>query len=767
MSSNQEDIIDIKSSFFKNIKNLEINPFEKFKSIFLSISQKNFQHYLHNIFLKLKELSIKEENGGIKEEVNEFDTNFFDSCLSLKEHIMNKDITNKEDVKDSQINVIDNKSQDIILEDKKVNLEKYDDNIVDNGDNNNLKNSKNDYHDINNNNNDEIINNNNDKYEKNSIEDFDVKFNEEIINSKNNFGIKSDIFELNYETNSLNNSKINNISTIHEADHISLKETDTILEPNDNNNKNELNELCNIFNEEPNFSEINHQKDNQQIPNGQEIIKKENLILKNDFDNNKKSINKPKKFFFDSLENNNLKFYTIPTNNNYTTNDVNNKVNKIRNKKLKLLKRFMNGSSDIISDNKYSKCITPRKNIYQISQTNNIILNKNNNEENNTFNTITCTDKNIVIKGIKYMKNIPSNNGGDNNGKNNLKLPITDRKDNVVIKEIKNFHSDKDKNKKQNLYNVNNNIQDRIINSKMIMNFLNNSKNEPMFSINNFNIYNIENEQKVNDKNIYSKYKIFEENKNDICTKNDNMLKAKMEKLNKTYNNLNDLIINERELIEPNVQICPVTSDNRKGQKSFTDRIFKRNSTKDLRIKNVKSFSKNKKIEKSFSTDLTQDKILKKYNSNKTKGKRKSNNNSSIHNELINFINSITNNNNNENKDKNLPLKDVYDFKSIKNENYNTYRADFNRKNRIYKKNQVINNKAKVNKDKFGYNLNIRKNLGKNFDNVSNKNKKNVDYKRLNELYLDYKLQNIKRNNLKKEQDAKNGINFWPNFNKK
>ena len=60
-------------------------------------------------------------------------------------------------------------------------------------------------------------------------------------------------------------------------------------------------------------------------------------------------------------------------------------------------------------------------------------------------------------------------------------------------------------------------------------------------------------------------------------------------------------------------------------------------------------------------------------------------------------------------------------------------------------------------------NKNIKKNIIKNNSSLGTNKKSNVDYKRLNELYLDYKIKSIKRNKLRKEQDLKSGITFIPN----
>ena len=65
-------------------------------------------------------------------------------------------------------------------------------------------------------------------------------------------------------------------------------------------------------------------------------------------------------------------------------------------------------------------------------------------------------------------------------------------------------------------------------------------------------------------------------------------------------------------------------------------------------------------------------------------------------------------------------------------------------------------------------NSGIRKETDKNNNSsVGKQNKiRNVDYKRLNELYLDYKVKDIKRIKLKNKQDNDEGITFVPHINK-
>ena len=63
--------------------------------------------------------------------------------------------------------------------------------------------------------------------------------------------------------------------------------------------------------------------------------------------------------------------------------------------------------------------------------------------------------------------------------------------------------------------------------------------------------------------------------------------------------------------------------------------------------------------------------------------------------------------------------------------------------------------------------MNNKKNKANNKNNccLGNNKKSLVDCKRLNELYLGYKIKNIKINKLKKEQDIKKRISFIPKTN--
>ena len=175
---------------------------------------------------------------------------------------------------------------------------------------------------------------------------------------------------------------------------------------------------------------------------------------------------------------------------------------------------------------------------------------------------------------------------------------------------------------------------------------------------------------------------------------------------------------------------------------------------------------------KSLSTELINGKNIDKKKKNKEKCNTtiyNINNNQKdktnfISEELLNFIDCIKTNQDKEKiKEKKIQKKDVYNFNEIKYNKINTYRE----KNKKQNKNSslIVDSFKRIYNYKLNNN-NLRKETDKN-NSIGNNNKnKNVDYKRLNELYLDYKIKDIKRNKLKNEQDSNRGITFVPNINK-
>jgi hypothetical protein len=254
-----------------------------------------------------------------------------------------------------------------------------------------------------------------------------------------------------------------------------------------------------------------------------------------------------------------------------------------------------------------------------------------------------------------------------------------------------------------------------------------------------------------------------------------------------TTNNMDNLDISEVELIEPNIQICPVTkarmneNNDIKEINSICEKISNGNVGENLlQIKKTKNPLKiHKKFTKSLSSELIDNKTINnhKYNTLVQNGNENNNLNHkyySISNDLLDFINNLKKKGENKIRISNFSTGDIYNYSTIKYDKYNTYREKknknntLNNKNRNRNRNSVINSLRRTNSMiKIDSNNNIKNYMIKESKyGLGNNKKRNVDYKRLNELYLDYKINDIKRNQLKKEQDLKRGITFIPHINK-
>ena len=819
----------INSSFFKNLNTADNSiKKDKLKSIILNLNKISIQKNIKNIFIKWKETTNKQNTDN--NQIN-FKSNFFDSCLSLNknnnelkndcdlnENIndnniskdkSNKDnsnsisnISNNKEASDNNILLSNEKKDKIFTNNKGISIQEksfdFDDNI---------------FPKYNDKNNDSVIINKDLSFNDKDLDDyntnvdiFDVKINDNIImnDSKENSKIKSDMFESNNINNSINvnisnskklDDKVCNISSGKDIDiKISLeknKEKDNsnkleeinIYNPVDKNNL-ELNEICNISIKEKesvndnnpktaNYLEEKNNNTNEGIiinTNNDKDIKNNNLLT-NDINgleiiksNSNKSRNElsqindqNNKLFFDSLEN--IGHPDNKANNTFNKNNPNLKKNKniklvIQNNKIKILNQFLT-LEKIPLNKKYN---TPKRAKFQISETNNIFLNKNMNNKKKNY-SFYCTNQtkveNIFIKGENK-----SQYKTESKLQKNLELFIIDKNDNIFIKHNTN------KNKNINEKNINNynSILERLIDSKMIINFLNNSKNEPMFPSKNYSTIDATSKaklylnNKINKSNNYTNLKNLSQNK-----KNHFYLKKKI-----VNNGLNsNLNFNEMELIEPDIQICPVSNSNIKNinKSKEINGIYKKLNNENiiedlLKIKKRKNILKFKNSKKNLSYDLNNNnRTFNKYNTYEQNGNITGKKNHSISNDLIEFINKAKKNNK-RNSDKNSG--EIYNFKTIKYDKFNTYRENLKKK----KITNERNSKKKIifgNLPKIGMNKNIKKNIIKN-NNILGTNKKSyVDYKRLNELYLDYKIKSIKRNKLRKEQDLKSGITFIPN----
>ena len=596
---------EIYSLFFQNIKN---NKKDKIKDLLLNINEKKIQKDLNIIFSKWKYISQKYKDNNKEININ---SNFFDSCLSFNNEDAHKINMNEKNTitndnsknKDSNINFHEKN----VINKNNLKISDEECNIA-----NNIKNpEKSYYHDEimhpkydDKNNNSIILNkdiSNGEKIKNNDSEifdDFDIKINEEmIINSKDNSKRKSDIFD-SYDINNNMNDNISNISPYKEINNISMKENENIIENKDyininNKSQMDINEICNLFNNENDTNNNFYKKNNNEIfnkeknllINGTEIIKNNSNKSRND--NSLKDIEKQSNLNIDEDNNNKNKFFDSLENNNFEINKtdyyINNKnenknINNIKNNKIKILNQFLTLEKD-----SKKRFITPKKNKFQISETNNIILNKKNKEKNKDdplYYTNQEKEKveNIFIKGEKKNYNKCQYNS-ENKCKKNLELFVIDKTDDIFIKHNTNNTHKYNKNTIIDNFNfiLDNNLQERLIDTEMINNFLNNSKNEPMLPLHNyFNYSTIQvsnnnlNNKKKNDININSNFKVLRnflnERKNNFYLKKaltnttgttgDNNNKKNLSK------DVNSLNINEIELIEPNIQICPVSNSN-------------------------------------------------------------------------------------------------------------------------------------------------------------------------------------------------------------
>ena len=822
--------------------NNSIQKKSKIKELLNNISRKNNHIILKNYFLKWKTLE-KEIISNEVDNILELDknNNILDNIKTEIDQM--KDEIQKEDEKETQIS-----NNKIIKEIKNENnIITFNDDIINNSININDKKEISE----------ELKENKLNDLDNQIIEDdFDIKLNEEmILNQKDNSKIKSDIFDSNeMNTSSIylkDKSNINEVILNNSQDKLKNPFKREITETN--------NEICNISNTNTNTQKesiIINSNQNQNENNETNIIEsnKENLNNLNN-NENKSEINKirenrakfkeeirktfNKNYLFDSLE---TKEINKINNDIYSTNNpkhrheyslkMNNTLSNISSKKMKILNHFMT-DNPLQEKNTTKNNDTVKRCFYKISSTNNIFIKNDDNiclnkkEQKKSFNDTNLTKiENIFIQGNKNNKT-----NTENKQRKKLELFIIDKNNDIYINQNKNENKEelsKNKNYDFILGNniIKNNIYERIIDSNMITNFLNNTKNEPMFNKKNYSTIQYPNENSkinLNINNIInfsinkSTPKIKTE-ENNIINKNGNTnfnvlknnfvyerknnfyLKKQLNKNNQKINinqnlkransnrifNKNNLKLNELELMEPNVQICPVSLrqkqnnyyEERKNNEIKNDNVF--NNIK----KEYKTITENKKkrrLPKSLSTELINDKLYEKKMTSKekynktyylNKTKNKNNNSNFISEDLLNFIDCIKVNQYKEKQKSNQNIKtqkyDVYNFKEIKYNKINTYRE----KNKKQNKNSsfIVDSFKRI----YNYKLNnynnsgIRKETDKNNNSsVGKQNKiRNVDYKRLNELYLDYKVKDIKRIKLKNKQDNDEGITFVPHINK-
>ena len=829
----------INSSFFDNIMNNNLLKIAKLKNVFIKISQKEKLNILKSYFTKWqkeekekKEKIVLNNNNLNKKEINQEiieNNKFYISNINndIREKETENEIKNNNIFKEiKNIENGANKYKQILEFDEKI-FPPYEDsnnnsiNINNENGSNNLKENK------------KNIMDNNQLIE----DDFDIKINEEmVINQKDNSKLKSDTFD----SNEMNVSSIylkDKSNILDNASNISQEKVKNISK----NDIMETNtEICNISNNNTQRDSINcgniknADVKNDELKNEEIIEQKENELLSKIKERREKFKEEIRKTFnknviFDSLENitfiNNLTSYGHKKQKEYLTK--NNTLSNINQTKKKILSHFMT-DNPVLDNEKDTLGMKPKKRFfYKISSTNNIFL-KNKSEadiietdDKNSFsNTNLIKIENIFIKGNN--KNNNNKTKTENITKKKLQLFIIDKNGDIQINQKKDENK-KENEKESDFLNGNkiikNNLYERIIDSNMIKNFLNNTKNEPMFqkknfqtieghnphskinlnvnNIINFSINNSNNPKIKTDENTHKtiNYNSFNNNfvyerKNHFYLKkalnmvkinNNNINTNKNRSISNRINKKNNLKLNELELIEPNVQKCPVSL---RQEKNCINEERKSNGTKKVlkdhlfyikKEYNTNSLKRKKRQPKSLSTEIINGKFNEKKNMKKERyissytnlNSNKNNKTNFISEDLLNFIDCIkTNQENDKRKENNQNTKkDVYNFNGIKYKQINSYRE----KNMKQNKNSslIVDSFKRIYNYKLNNNKNVRKETDRNNESIGKNSKvKNVDYKRLNELYLDYKIKDIRRNKLKNEQDSNQGITFAPHINK-
>ena len=561
--------------------------------------------------------------------------------------------------------------------------------------------------------------------------------------------------------------KINNITPNNIENNIQIKK-----------NNLEIEEISQITLD---FSNINKTKSTINEP-----INVENINLIGDFDNNKK---------IKSYNNNLLIIERIkidPFNNGdyIIQNNMKNQTEKISNK---LIEQNNQEKFSIIYNKEFS--FAPKSSSHNKDNDINY-KNKNKIINNNNENLVNNINKPLKELTININELINSKNSFINQKNiNNI-----EKKDNLIINENIDNSINIFKDKEEN--------NDRLINEEMIKNFLNNNKIERIFQIdNNQNTdidNNIKNEDKndIDIKNKYLGYTLEGTNRNKE-TKNET-------EPNKNKNKLNTLDNDNLIDIEDDINKIKVyQSRDNENNNSGLNKIC--NMLDDLFIEDkneIKKFNSEKYyIEKFNNKEEKKNNDIKYLNNNylfnniskintNTLNISNFNTNELIFNEQIPF-----NQNNNDNINEDINYKNNNNMEYISNQrkvfdninnikHHNNYKMSFplstmsfdqrmqHFSNKKYLdlekiKNNIINeeegiytfyprtNKT-IKKINYDYKSKSKSKIYKNSQNNESKRKGKINYKRLNELYMDYKERNIRIKNLEKENDIKDGISFIP-----
>ena len=583
---------------------------------------------------------------------------------------------------------------------------------------------------------------------------------ENITKSKNNNYKMEEIDHFSFDNSNINNKDKNILNTPVNVDNINLI--------GDKENQNKFEKLKNKFNiqklniesftNNKNIVKIEHSSSNKK--NGRNNnIEKYDIIYNNEFS-----------FAPESSSHNKEKDIYIKIKNKNKSNNDNNKIENIN----------KNSDKEIEESN---------KNINELTNSNEEIINKkyfsnNNNNSNNEKNNNKVSNE-LINNNI--FKNFNENKGRLineemirnflNNHKNerilsiyttpNVELENNMDNNNIIPPEYKNKYlgytlegTNRNKNNKNKTKS-------------------NNKKNEINNSLDNNNItYNL-------DKDI-NKIKIIQNNDNDnnisglnkICNMLDDLfyeekIKNKNKNLNQNINEYNNKKYKNENIITKNIK-----TEN--GIQK--DKIIDLSKTNSYGLDFSTFNNVNEEVSQNFNENGH---INTKNNINKYNYNTQQNDNKNIQNKKINENNNyILDDNNNiiSNIDYNFKQQiNIYSSKQklsfpLSTMSFNQRLEHFsNKKNLDLEK--IKNNITNIEEDIYTFyprtnkfNQNIKygyksKSGIKMYDNNTSKRKTKINYKRLNELYMDYKDKNARIKRLAKENDIKDGISFNPKIN--
>ena len=610
-----------------------------------------------------------------------------------------------------------------------------------------------------------------------------------LLSSKNNFNEKDakNLLDLKKVINDAIIKTKNNIQKINKYE-INTNKSNNINKDN-NNNKRESLKIEQIEHISLDYSYFNKIKNNINTP-----INVENINLIGNKGNNK--INKDNKYIIQKI------IFEPYNDNKYEITSSNKKIeiNNIEKYSIIYNNEFSFAPPESSSHNKEKEIFTKQKNII-INNNYSDIKNKNSNKEleeiNKELNEISNSQGDIINNN--YFINDKKNKGIKQNTINN----------NII--NINTFQNG-----------------DRLINEEMIRNFLSNHKNERILQMYNISLNsgkdkNIEKneKEKFNYKYKYLGYTLEGSNRNKEVNNLSYSNKNKIEdnNISNAHKDLNEDInkikINQNKDNDNNISglnnICNMLND-----LFHEDKAKKCSNNSDENIN--KSLHKNVKIERNTSFLYN--------NKNKSKEMNRTNSNTldfsnfNINNEnIINYYDEEIPNFNeksilNTNKYLNQNEKSIND-KIIKKQRYHTNKSNISKNKGMLEyigvgskiiSQQIHKKKFHLSKMDFNQrlehfsnkkNLDIKKiksdisnieediytfypktnkkiqkikyenkskSITKNNRNNYSKKKAKINYKRINELYMDYKERNIRLKNLAKENDIKDGISFNPYF---